>query len=125
MCAGAGAQQANPVVSTPRTKGGYCELGGHSMRSTLLNGTQCSIKCIRALFFSILALSIGSVSAFAQNASALQRPPAVPLVTHDPYFSIWSMSDRLTDQNTKHWTGTEQPLSGLVRIDGALYRYMG
>ncbi len=53
------------------------------------------------------------------------RPPAVPLVTNDPYFSIWSFNDNLNDDVTRHWTGRQNPMNIGVAIDGEYYCVMG
>ena len=49
--------------------------------------------------------------------SAPLRAPAVPLIVHDPYFSIWSLQDELTKEWPRHWTGIAYGISGLLRID--------
>ncbi|MBM3998783.1 MAG: DUF4965 domain-containing protein [Planctomycetes bacterium] len=70
-----------------------------------------------------LAFSIVG-SAFAQGPFAI-RPPSVPLVACDPYFSIWSPHDRFHDGSTTHWTGKPHRLGCVIRIDGAPFRLLG
>ena len=76
---------------------------------------------MRMKLASCVAAATLCLSAVAQQ----HRAPAVPLVTSDPYLSLWSMSDRLTDTPTKHWTEIAQPMIGLIRVDGQAYRWMG
>ena len=58
-----------------------------------------------------------------QNTSL--RLPAVPIVVNDPYFSIWSPYDKLNEGVTCHWTGMQKPITGLLRVDGTTYCFMG
>ncbi len=78
------------------------------------------MKTVPSVLACIVLVSLGVVPALAQ-----ERAPATPLITHDPYFSIWSTTDKLTDSNTTHWTGASQPITGIARIDGKPYRFMG
>lgn len=61
----------------------------------------------------------------SEDTSPHLRPPATPLVTVDPFFSIWSMSDRLFDDHTRHWTTTRMSIVGLAHIDGRAWRFCG
>ena len=53
------------------------------------------------------------------------RPPAIPIITIDPYFSIWSQNEKINITPTVHWTGyTQSIVSGLV-VDGKRYNFLG
>lgn len=58
-------------------------------------------------------------------AAAAFGQPAVPLLAHDPYISVWSMSERLTDDWPKHWSGAVMGMTGMVWVDGKAFRWCG
>lgn len=89
------------------------------MRSCGLR-TGISVFLVTAVPLFVVTAAFGQ-----QQRPASLRPPATPLVTHDPYFSIWSKGDRLTDSATRHWTDVPQELNGLVRVDNHSYRFLG
>ena len=53
------------------------------------------------------------------------RAPAYPLITIDPYISSWSSTNNLYDDAVRHWTTAETPFTGVLRVDGVNYRFMG
>ena len=53
------------------------------------------------------------------------KPTAFPLITADPYFSFWSFGDHLYDDSPRSWWGIRAAMTGLLRVDGTWYRFMG
>ena len=85
---------------------------------------------MRKLFLSAFVAMVATAGAqtadfFKPYAATDLRLPSVPLIVNDPYFSIWSPYDKLTDGTTRHWTGDEKPIIGLLYVDGTPYRFMG
>lgn len=101
----------------------------------------CAMTSFSLFFFALT----GSVLAENAGESPLVsgfRPPSVPLVVTDPYLrylckamhkmklpyfsllshSIWSNEDHLYDDFPKHWSGSVICLSGMISIDGKVYR---
>lgn len=79
----------------------------------------------KATLFGALFVLIASPAWTHAQQPITARTPTTPLVVHDPYFSVWSFDDTLNGGPTHHWTGTEQRLIGIIRIDGKPYQFMG
>lgn len=55
----------------------------------------------------------------------INKAASIPLVLHDPFFSLWSSADRLNDKDTTHWSGVRQKMLGTVEVGGNKYCFMG
>ncbi len=89
----------------------------------MLNKFRRTLACLSTLLALTCVQSATPLR--ASDSQSWLRPPSVPLVACDPYFSIWSPADKLTDAETVHWTGKPHRLMSMVRINGKAYRIMG
>ncbi len=73
----------------------------------------------------LFMLPLTATSQSTTTRSRALNPPATPLITIDPYTSIWSFGSQLNADVTRHWTGQSHQLNGLMRVDGQTFRFMG
>lgn len=55
----------------------------------------------------------------------IRRAASVPLILHDPFFSIWSSADCLYDKDPVHWCGARQKMRGYLKVGDKRYTFLG
>ncbi len=53
------------------------------------------------------------------------RAPAVPLITVDPFFTVWAPDCKLNHTKTEHWSGKGNSIIGTVETDGENQLFLG
>ncbi len=55
----------------------------------------------------------------------ISKLPAIPLITHDPFFSLWCMGKHPAADHIRHWASSAKPIWGGCVIDGVVTRFIG
>lgn len=79
----------------------------------------------KILFLIVITLFCSCVEQNKPHINSKLRAPAYPLINIDTYTNAWLFGDTLYQNQLSHWTGTEFPLLGALRVDGKVYRFMG
>lgn len=64
-------------------------------------------KLLTTLLATGLLCQVQAADLFTPVQKTELRAPSVPLITSDPYLSIWSPYDKLNEGITQHWSGAE------------------
>lgn len=87
--------------------------------------TFITLSAIVSLYGATSVSAAVNPEYFTPVANSELRLPSVPLLTSDPFFSVWSNVDHLMDESTVHWCDQKRPLLGALRVDGKVYRFLG
>ncbi len=82
------------------------------------------LSCLLFLCWGCVQLPEKVVQEKTVEAPVL-RPPAIPLMVQTPYLNVWMMGDSCTDDWPKLWNGYVKGMTGLLRIGGKTYRFLG
>ena len=66
-----------------------------------------------------------SFATYIVPAKAPFRPPAIPLLTTDPFIQTWMRGDTATSAQVTHWDGVEKQMTGFARVDGSTIQFLG
>lgn len=73
----------------------------------------------------LLLAACTSVKYSDETVKSDLRAPAVPLLSLHPHVTLWSATDKLNERHLTFDNGKELPFVGYLRVDGALYHFMG
>ncbi|MBR3645419.1 MAG: DUF4965 domain-containing protein, partial [Lachnospiraceae bacterium] len=55
----------------------------------------------------------------------IKKASSIPIIVSDPYFSIWSDTDKLYEGDLVHWAKMRQKIRGYINVDGEIFCFMG